>query len=175
MNNLKAIRELYGATQDAVATALGVNRVTVANWENSNSVPSSSNREKLSLYYGIGPEYFFAQPLDEHIRGMVIQSGMHAKQIAEESAGERNKEIDFHRAFESITFSDALKRYMLSTKMLLVAAEGGDLESLETARLVNSKLGSRLDMIIQLKKAEESEGGPSLRELMGRLRYGEDK
>ena len=39
MNNLKEIRELYGSTQEAVASAINVNRVTVANWENGNSNP----------------------------------------------------------------------------------------------------------------------------------------
>ena len=34
INNLKQIREIYGATQEQIARALSVNRVTVANWEN---------------------------------------------------------------------------------------------------------------------------------------------
>ena len=59
MNNLKEIREIYGATQEVVAAAINVNRVTVANWENGNSVASGSNQEKLSIYYGIGPEFFY--------------------------------------------------------------------------------------------------------------------
>ena len=59
MNNLKIIRELYGATQEQVAKAINVNRVTVANWENGTSVASSSNQEKLSFYYGIGSEFFY--------------------------------------------------------------------------------------------------------------------
>lgn len=58
INNLRQIREIYGATQEQVAKAIAVNRVTVANWEAGNSIASSANREKLSLYYGIGPEYF---------------------------------------------------------------------------------------------------------------------
>ena len=33
MNNIKIIREIYGATQEQVAQAIGVNRVTVSNWE----------------------------------------------------------------------------------------------------------------------------------------------
>ena len=44
MNNLKEICELYGSTQKAVASAINVNRVTVANWENGNSTASSSNQ-----------------------------------------------------------------------------------------------------------------------------------
>ena len=52
INNLRQIREIYGATQEQVAKAIAVNRVTVANWEAGNSIASSANREKLSLYYG---------------------------------------------------------------------------------------------------------------------------
>ena len=40
MNNLKLIREIYGATQEQIAEAIGVNRVTVANWEIGASVAS---------------------------------------------------------------------------------------------------------------------------------------
>ena len=59
MNNLKKIREIYGATQEHVANAVGVNRVTIANWENGSSLASATNREKLSIFYGIGPEFFY--------------------------------------------------------------------------------------------------------------------
>ena len=71
MNNLKQIRELYGATQEQIAQAINVNRVTVANWENGTSVASSSNQEKLSIYYGIGPEYFYEKELDEVAKKIV--------------------------------------------------------------------------------------------------------
>ena len=64
-NNLKQIREIYGATQEQIAEAISVNRVTVANWESGNSVASGSNREKLSIYYGIGPEFFYDKELTE--------------------------------------------------------------------------------------------------------------
>lgn len=173
MNNLKLIRELYGATQDAVASAIGVNRVTVANWENSNSLPSNSNKEKLSLYYGIGPEYFFDLALDANIRQMVIECGTHARQVVEQSAGRKNKENDFRSAFESILFSDAMRDYMISMKVLLAVAEKGSTEELKTALLINEKMGARLKMIVSLKEAEEEEDTPSLRELMNQLKFGD--
>ena len=50
MNNLKEIREMYGATQEEIASAIGVNRVTVANWELGKSTPSSANQEKSVLW-----------------------------------------------------------------------------------------------------------------------------
>ena len=31
-NNFKQIREIYGATQDEVSKAIGVNRATVSQW-----------------------------------------------------------------------------------------------------------------------------------------------
>ena len=74
INNLRQIREIYGATQEQVAKAIAVNRVTVANWEAGNSIASSANREKLSLYYGIGPEYFYEKPLDEDAKKIVKES-----------------------------------------------------------------------------------------------------
>ena len=49
INNLKQIREIYGATQEQIARALSVNRVTVANWENGSTTASSANREKMSM------------------------------------------------------------------------------------------------------------------------------
>ena len=62
MNNLKSIREIYGITQDEIATAINVNRATISNWENSDEKrASNANLEKLSLFYGIGPEYFYEQ------------------------------------------------------------------------------------------------------------------
>ena len=45
INNLKQIREIYGATQEQIARALSVNRVTVANWESGSTVASNANRE----------------------------------------------------------------------------------------------------------------------------------
>lgn len=173
MNNLKRIRELYGATQDAVASAIGVNRVTVANWENGNSMPTSSNRERLSLYYGVGPEYFFEKNLDANVRQMIINCSVHAKKVVEQSAGKKSKEEEFRRAFESLTFSDAMRDYMLSMKMLLAVAERGGTDELKTALLINEKMGARLKIIVSLKEGEEKEDTPSLRELMTQLKFGD--
>ena len=78
-NNLKQIREIYGATQEQIAEAISVNRVTVANWEAGNSVASGSNREKLSIYYGIGPEFFYDKELTEdeflNLDGITVITG----------------------------------------------------------------------------------------------------
>ena len=92
MNNFKNIRELYGATQEEIATAIGVNRVTVANWENDSSKASKGNLERLSIFYGIGPEYFYEVELDEIPKQMIINTAKKAKNIEETSNGNRKKE-----------------------------------------------------------------------------------
>lgn len=173
MNNLKKIREIYGTTQDAVATAIGVNRVTVVNWENGNSLPSSGNREKLSLYYGIGPEFFFEKELNDGARKNIEDTANYARKVVEESAGKKNKEEDFRKAFEAITFSKAMGQYMYSMKMLLAVAENGSVEELKTACLINKKMGDRLEMIISIKEQEEKEDVPSFDELMRQLKFGD--
>ena len=98
-NNLKEIRELYGATQEQVATAINVNRVTVANWEIGNSIASSSNQEKLSLYYGIGPEYFYKKELNDVARQLISEASAKAREVLERTGGKRVKENDFNKAF----------------------------------------------------------------------------
>ena len=87
MNNLKQIRELYGATQEQIASAINVNRVTVANWESGNSVASSSNQERLSIYYGVGPEYFYEKELDETARQILLNTAAKAREIVVKSDG----------------------------------------------------------------------------------------
>lgn len=162
MNNLKQIREVYGATQEQIAEALDVNRVTVANWESGNSTASSGNREKLSIYYGIGPEYFYEKELDDIAKQMIINTAEKAKSVAEQYSGKLNKEDDFHRMFESLTFQEAMSRYMFSMKMLLATADSGELEKLKTASLINKKMGKRLEAIIELREKEATSDEPSL-------------
>ncbi len=113
MNNLKKIRELYGATQEQIALAINVNRVTVANWENGTSVASSSNQERLSIYYGIGPEFFYQKALDGTAQQMILDTAAKAKEIVEASDGKKAKKkilavllrvLVFKRLWESICF-----------------------------------------------------------------------
>ena len=101
MNNLKLIREIYGATQEQIAEAIGVNRVTVANWESGSSTASSSNRERMSIYYGIGPEYFYDKEIDENIKNMLQESAARAREVASKSGGKRSKEADYNKLFSS--------------------------------------------------------------------------
>ena len=169
MNNLKQIRELYGATQEQIASAINVNRVTVANWENGSSVASSSNQERLSIYYGIGPEYFYEKELDETARQILFDTAAKAREIVAKSEGKKSKEDDFSQAFKSLTFQKAMSRYMLSMKLLLATADSGELSKLKTASLINKKMGDRLEAIIKLREEENASGEPSLFELLGEV------
>lgn len=169
MNNLRAIREIYGATQEQVAQAINVNRVTVANWENGTSIASSSNREKLSIYYGIGPEFFYDKELNMDARAAIVESSERAKEISEQSEGKQDKETAFHKIFELMTFEHALSFYMLSMKMLLATADSGKLDKLKTAAAINSKMGERLNAIIRLREDEEKSNEPTLFDLMEKI------
>ena len=166
MNNLKEIRELYGSTQEAVASAINVNRVTVANWENGNSNASSSNQEKLSMYYGIGPEFFYDKELTEDARQLIITTGIRSREIAKKSNGKRNKEKDYHQMFESLSFSDAVNHYVFAMKLLLATTDSADLEKLKAALLVNEKMGARLKATIEVREKEADSNQPSLFDLI---------
>lgn len=166
MNNFKLIREVYGATQEEIASAINVNRVTVANWEIGSSKASSGNQEKLSIYYGIGPEYFYEKELDNVAKQVVIDTAAKAREIENRANGERKKKDEFHEMFTTLTFPEAMKRYMFSMKMLLATADSGDLEKLKTAALINKKMGTRLEAIIELREQENNSDEPSLFDLM---------
>lgn len=169
MNNLKQIRELYGATQEQVAQAINVNRVTVANWENGISIASNSNQEKLSIYYGIGPEYFYKKELDEEAKYLLMNASSRAQELKNESEGKRVKEQDFQNMFKSITFKQAMEQYMFSMKILLATADSGKLEKLKIASLINKKMGARLDAIIKLREQEVKSDEPSLFDLIEKV------
>ncbi len=155
MNNLKKIRDIYGATQEHIAQAIGVNRVTIANWENDISTASSTNQEKLSLFYGIGPEFFYNKELDSIAESMILQTSNREKSITEQSGGKRNKAEDFNELFSKTSFDEAIRKYMYAMKLLLASADSGDLEDLRNAALINQKMGERLQAIITLREDEE--------------------
>ena len=165
MNNLKQIRELYGATQEQIASAINVNRVTVANWEKGN-IASRANQERLSIYFGIGPEYFYEKELDETARQIIMHTSTKAQKITAESGGEKNKEDTFRQLFEDFTFQDAMDYYVLSMKLLLATADSGELSKLKTASLINKKMGTRLNAIIELREKEVALDEPSLFDLL---------
>ena len=119
INNLKQIREIYGATQEQIARALSVNRVTVANWESGSTVASSANREKMSMYYGIGPEFFYEQELTDQAKQMIRQTAEKEQTVVSESDGKKNKQEDFQRMFRRLTFDKVMQDYMITMKILM--------------------------------------------------------
>lgn len=155
MNNIKKIREIYGATQEQIAEAINVNRVTVANWESGSSKASNSNLERLSFFFGIGPEFFYEKEVSNEARELIIKTAQHATAVEKESAGQRCKTNEFHEMFSKISFENAIHSFMFSMKMLLATAENGKLEDLKTAELINKKMGVRLKNIILLREEEE--------------------
>ena len=169
MNNLKEIREIYGATQEEIASAIGVNRVTVANWELGKSNPSAINQEKLSLYYGIGPEYFLKEPLNDTVRNMIRGTSDKAQAIVAQSNGRRNKAEEYHDIFENASFNKIMQRYMNAMKMLLATADHADLDELEVALQINKKLSRRLQAFINVRKEEDSKDEPTLFDLLNQL------
>src|SRR5688500_6225136 len=49
---LRALRELDGATQEALAAAIGVSRRTVRRWERGEAVPDAAAEQALIAYCG---------------------------------------------------------------------------------------------------------------------------
>ena len=169
INNLKEIREIYGATQEQIARALSVNRVTVANWESGSTVASNANREKMSLYYGIGPEFFYEQELTDEVRQLLKRTAEKERAVVSQSEGHKNKQEDFQKMFRKLTFDRVMQDYMMTMKMLLAKADEADLDKLRTALTINKKMGNRLESIIKLREEEDEDDGISLFDLMGRL------
>lgn len=170
MNNLKYIRELYGATQDEIAKVVNLNRATISTWENQEEKKASdSNLEKLSLFYGIGPEYFYEKPVDDIAKEILINNATRQKEIEANSNGKRLKSEDFSNLFSTITFNKAVNDYMHSMKLLLATADEGSLSKLETALKINKKMGARLESIINIRKAEQEEDDESLSDLFDSL------
>ena len=170
MNNLKNIREIYGITQEEIAKAINVNRATISNWENQeDKKASSASLEKLSLCYGIGPEFFYDEALNDTVREMLVQNSKHQREIEKVSNGEHAKAEDFHNLFSSLTFDKAVQKYMTATKLLLATADEGSLEKLETALKINKKMGARLESIVKIRKAENANNEESLSDLIESL------
>lgn len=154
-NNLKQIRELYGATQDEVAKVAGVTRSTVSLWETGTSKASNAKLEKLSLFYGIGPESFYElESLEEERIKLLLQTAENAKKIATLDDS-HNKADDFAEMLEKITFKTAMNRFTLSMKLLLAKSDHGSINDLKLAQQINEKMALRLTAMIEIRENEE--------------------
>lgn len=166
INNIKKIREIYDITQEEVAKAINVNRVTVANWETGTSKATPTNLEKLSLFFGIAPEYFYSKDIDENIKQMIFNTAKEARDIELKAEGKKSKVDDFSEMLSQINFDKVMRHYMISMKLLLATADSGELDKLKTASLINKKMGERLDAIISLRELEIKSDEPTLFELL---------
>lgn len=54
---LRSLRERAGATQDEVAEACDISRVTLARYENGSRMPVIKNAARLAKYYGVKTDY----------------------------------------------------------------------------------------------------------------------
>ena len=156
INNMKKIREIYGATQEEIAKVAGVNRSTVSQWETGATKASYSKLEKLSIFYGIGPECFYEiEELDDIRCKMLIDSANTEKRVKEESNQPRDKADELAEMLEKTPFKKVISRYMFSMKMLLATADHGELDDLKIAYEINQKMGKRLGAIISIRELEE--------------------
>ena len=75
MNNLQIINEIYGITQNEISKATNINCAIISTWENQDEKKaSSSSLEKLSLFYGIGSEFFYDEELIDTVNNMLVQN-----------------------------------------------------------------------------------------------------
>ena len=117
---------------------------------------SSSRLEKLSIFYGIGPECFYELPdIDDIRKNMLIESAKKEKEVRESSENKRNKVDEFAQMLQSLSFNEARARFMLAMKLLLSTADDGKLDELELAYEINQKMAKRLEAIISIRKDEE--------------------
>lgn len=155
-NNMKKIREIYGATQDEIAKVANVNRSTVSQWENGLIKASNTKLEKLSLFYGIGPESFYElSEIDDIRKDILRKNAKREKEIEAASEAKRNKADEFKQMLESVSFDEARSRFMFSMKMLLATADSGELEDLKVAYQITQKMAKRLYAFIQIREDEE--------------------
>lgn len=156
INNMKKIREIYGATQEEIAKVAGVNRSTVSQWETGATKASNLKLEKLSIFYGIGPECFYElEELDDIRCQMLTDAAKKEKHVREESDKPRNKANELAEMLENMPFKEVMSKYMFALKMLLATADHGELDDLKTAYVINQKMGKRLEAIIKIREEEE--------------------
>ncbi len=155
-NNMKRIREIYGATQEEIAKVAGVTRTTVSQWENGSIKASNTKLEKLSIFYGIGPECFYELPeIDEIRKKLLIETAQKAKSIQESSENKRNKVEEFSKMLETLSFNEARSRFMFAMKVLLATADSAKLDDLKVAYDIDKKMSKRLAAVIRIREEEE--------------------
>lgn len=155
-NNMRKIREIYGATQDDIAKVVGVNRSTISQWETGATKASNSKLEKLSIFYGIGPECFYElSDIDEERRKMLLTNAKKEAMVKLNSKEKKSRAEELSHLLETLSFTEARARFMFSMKCLLATADQGELEDLKVAYEINQKMSRRLQAIITIREEEE--------------------
>ena len=156
MNNLKRIREIYGATQEDVSKATGANRVAISQWETGARNPSRNKLEMLSSYYGIDTEYFYEQELSDPVITMLISNSKNEKEVIKSTRGSINKADCLSNLVSSSSFCDVRSDLASNMKLLLATADTVELKELILTEQLISKMLNRLSALIQLRKDEET-------------------
>ncbi|MHB9094588.1 MAG: helix-turn-helix transcriptional regulator [Eubacteriales bacterium] len=146
MNNLKDIRDLFGYSQEEVAQALEVSRVTISKWENDEVKINPANLEKLSLLFNIGPEFICERKLDSKAIEQIQKAGKNIRE-REKKDQDGTKYFEVIKRLTKIDVRNFIRDYFLSTKLLLVKAEEIGDAQLDDLVEVNKKLGARLRKI----------------------------
>lgn len=152
---MKKIREIYGATQEVIAKVTNVNRSTISQWETGATKASMAKLEKLSIFYGIGPECFYDIELDDVRCTMINETANQEKMLRKKSDNSRDKADELAVMLEKMPFKKVMSRYMFSMKMLLATSDHGELDDLKVAFAINQKMGKRLEAIIKIREEEE--------------------
>lgn len=64
-SKLKILRKGRKLTQEQLATALGVNRATISNYEIGRRLPNLNDLKRFAEFYGVGLDYFGVVSKDE--------------------------------------------------------------------------------------------------------------
>jgi transcriptional regulator with XRE-family HTH domain len=125
INNIKKIRQMYGATQEEVAKAIKINRSTISQCENGVIKASSASLEKLAMFYGISPNSFYEISDIEDIRKDIsIKKAQNNKSKMANPALYKKETIKKYKDGELIkeTTTEYYRRKMYLKRKLKVAA-----------------------------------------------------
>ncbi len=154
LNNLKLIREIYGVSQDTVAKVAGVSRSTVSQWETGLLTASQVKLEQLSIFFGIGPDFFYEKNLDDEAKELIRATAKREKVIVAANA-ERDKANELAYFLENTSFRKQMANFMYAMKMMLALSDEATINDLEEASIITKKMSKRLDAIYEIRKGEE--------------------
>lgn len=166
-NNLKYMREIYGATQEEIAERLDVSRVSISNWENgAGGKMSRVNQEKLTNLYGLTYDYFYDREIDNEAKNIIIETRNKARYAEQEF--DMQKEEKIQNMFKAYSFKDAVENYMYSMKVVIALADNCSLQELELAYKINEQMSKRLSSVFESRK-QDIEKGDEIQSLFKKL------